>query len=275
MIKCRAMAGDEIQSRRRLLGMLVLGAAAVITGCASDPAPSPAAGDAARQAAPASFPPVPPARPGVSQVVSRGNAAGDRIVLTVDDGTAAAVVAGYVDFAQRTGIHLTFSPNGTYGRQWVPHADVLRPLIAAGQVQIINHTFTHRDLRKLTAAAITAELERNDDWVVSTFGITTRPYYRPPFGFHNPAIDGVAAGLGYTRTVMWNGSFSDSETVTPEFLMAQAQRYLEPGVINLGHANHPTVLGLFDQIADLIKQRQLNPVTLDEMFGTSRSIGTA
>ena len=39
----------------------------------------------------------------------------------------------------------------------------------------------------------------------------------------------------------------------------------------LGHANHPTVLGLFDQIQQLIGQRGLTPVTLDEMFGTSRN----
>ena len=183
------------------------------------------------------------------------------------------MVAGYVDFAQRTGIHLTFSPNGCYSRSWSPHAPVLRPLVAAGQLQIINHTFTHRDLRHLADKDIRGELERNDDWVVSTFGTTTRPYYRPPFGFHGTRIDGLAGELGYTRTVLWDGSFSDSETVTPEFLMDQARKYLQPGVINLGHANHPTVLGLFEQIAQLIRDRQLTPVTLDEMFGTSRAAG--
>jgi hypothetical protein len=52
--------------------------------------------------------------------------------------------------------------------------------------------------------------------------------------------------------------------------MAQASRYLRPGVILLGHANHPTVLGLFDQIVELIKQRKLTPVTPDEMFHTQR-----
>jgi peptidoglycan/xylan/chitin deacetylase (PgdA/CDA1 family) len=201
--------------------------------------------------------------------------AGNRIALTVDDGTAPEVVAGYVVFAQRSGIHLTFSPNGIYERQWAPHAAVLRPLVARGQVQIMNHTFTHRDLRPMTEAGIRDELERNDAWVVRTFGTTTRPYYRPPFGFHTPTVDGVAAGLGWTRTMMWNGSFSDSEVVTPEFLMAEARRYLEPGVINLGHANHPTVLGLFDQLTALIRERRLDPVTLDEMFGTSRAAGSA
>jgi len=44
-------------------------------------------------------------------------------------------------------------------------------------------------------------------------------------------------------------------------------------VLNLGHANHPTVLGCFDQLVALIHSRTLTPVTLDEMFGTSRATG--
>jgi len=59
-------------------------------------------------------------------------------------------VTGYVDFVQRSGIHLTFSPNGTYSHCWAPHADVIRPLLERQQVQIINHTFSHKDLRRMT-----------------------------------------------------------------------------------------------------------------------------
>jgi peptidoglycan-N-acetylglucosamine deacetylase len=269
---------------RRSLLLLAIGAAAVVSGC-SDPAPENGAtptpsGPSASSTAPTSPPPLPPvpaARPGANQVLSHGPAASGpddrRIALTVDDGTSPEVVAGYVQFAERSGVHLTFSPNGSYNRSWAPHAPVLRPLVAAGQVQIINHTFTHRDLRKLTDPDRREELERNDDWVVKTFGTTTRPYYRPPFGFHTAEVDGLAGELGYTRTVLWDGSFSDSQTITPEFLMEQARTYLKPGVINLGHANHPTILGLFDQLTDLIRERRLTPVTLDEMFGTSRATG--
>ena len=86
-------------------------------------------------------------------------------------------------------------------------------------------------------------------------------------------MDGRAGQLGYTKTVLWDGSYSDSEVITPQFLMTQAQKYLKPGVIMLGHANHPTVLNLFSQIMDIIKQRGLQPATMDEMFGTSRATG--
>jgi peptidoglycan-N-acetylglucosamine deacetylase len=267
--------------RRRLLGMLALGMASVLASCRAVHVTTPSAAaalqppPAALAQAPAPLPPIPRPRPGPSQVLSHGPASGRRIALTVDDGTSAEVVAGYVEFAQRTGIHLTFSPNGIYNREWAPYAPVLQPLIATGQVQIINHTFTHHDLRTLTPAGVRDELQRNDDWVIHTFGITTRPYYRPPYGRHTPAIDADAAALGYTRTVLWNGSFSDSTVITPTFLLTEAQKYLQPGVINLGHANHPAVLSVFDQLMDLIHSRDLHPVTLDEMFATNRRTGTA
>jgi len=266
---------DDRYGRRHLLGMLAVGVASVLAGCSSTSSATGVIGGGLALASPPAppLPAVPTAHPGASEIIFHGPTTDRRIALTVDDGTSADVVAGYVDFAARTGIHLTFSPNGVYNREWAPHAAVLRPLIAAGQVQIINHTFSHHDLRPMTTRGIHDELERNEQWVVKTFGITTRPYYRPPFGRHSPAVDEVAGGLGYTRTVMWNGSFSDSEVVTTQFLLAEAAKYLQPGVINLGHANHPAVLSCFDQLLELIRNRNLTPVTLDEMFGTSRATG--
>lgn len=193
-----------------------------------------------------------------------------QLALTVDDGFCDHCVAGYAAFAQRTGVHLTFSPNGRYASAWAPRAPVLRPLIEAGQVQLMNHTFNHPDLTKLGPSAIRAELERNEKWIAATFRTSTRPYFRPPFGRRNLAVLETAGEVGFNRVVMWDGSYSDSKLITPQFLMAQAHRYLQAGVIMLGHANHPTVLGLFDEILELIKQRQLTPVTLDEMFRTQR-----
>lgn len=254
--------------RRAFLGLLGVGLATVAAGCAGpDEQPdacraNPFSGDPAEPTA------IQPVSAGTPQVLSHGPKGGRRIALTVDDGTCADCVAGYAQFADRSGVHLTFSPNGAYARQWEPQAPVLRPLIDCGQVQMINHTFTHHDLTAASEAQIRDELERNEAWAQRVFGVATAPYFRPPFGKHNADVDGAAAAAGFDRVVMWDGSFSDSKEITPEFLMAQARKYLEPGVIMLGHANHRTVLGLFDEILDVIKERRLEPVTLHEMFGT-------
>jgi peptidoglycan/xylan/chitin deacetylase (PgdA/CDA1 family) len=142
-----------------------------------------------------------------------------------------------------------------------------------GQVQIGNHTYSHLDVTRLSDRRFRTELERNEEWIQSTFGITSRPWYRPPFGRHNKHSDGIAGELGFTNILMWNGSFGDAALLTPQVLMAQAVKYLKPGTIMLGHANHPTVTHLFGQIEGIIAERQLETVTLDEMFGTSRATG--
>ena len=72
---------------------------------------------------------------------------------------------------------------------------------------------------------------------------------------------------------MWNGTLGDATAISPQALLALAQRYLTAGRIVLGHLNHPTVLDLFPRIQEIIAERDLQPVTLDEMFGTSRATG--
>lgn len=281
------------RSRREFVGLLGVGLAATLAGsltACGGPSSSPGTEsqdpyftDPSRTDPPDGTPPgtVPPdpdggralgksAITGKPQTLHSGPTADRRIAITIDDGFCADCVAGYVTFARTTGIHLTFSPNGIYAGEWAPHAPVLRPLIESGQIQLMNHTFDHKDLTALAPAQVGADLERNEEWIARTFRTSTRPYYRPPFGRHNAAVAAAAAAVGYDVTTLWNGSYSDSTLITPEFLMSQARKYLQPGTIMIGHANHPTVLGLFGQIVDLIKQRNLHPVTMDEMFGTRR-----
>jgi peptidoglycan/xylan/chitin deacetylase (PgdA/CDA1 family) len=222
---------------------------------------------------PPTLPPIPPARPGPPVVVSQALTNTSQIAITIDDGFCEECVAGYVDFAERTGVKLTFSPNGTYSDIWNRYASRLRPLIAAGQVQMGNHTWSHANVLNLSDAAIRAEIQRNEDWLQTVFGVTGRPWFRPPYGYRNARTDAAAASIGYTRIVMWNATLGDATLETPEVLMGLASRWIKAGAILLGHANYPTVIHLFDQLQALIASRGLQPVTLDTMFGTSRATG--
>jgi peptidoglycan-N-acetylglucosamine deacetylase len=196
-----------------------------------------------------------------------------QVAITIDDGFCAECAQSYAAFAQSTGIHITFNPNGCYGEIWAPLATTLRPLIEAGQVQIGNHTFNHYSLIALSDAGVTAQLEQNEEWIQQTYGITARPWWRPPYGYHDERTDELAASIGYTNVLMWNGSYGDSSLLKPAELLRLASQYFQPGVIMLGHANYPTVTTVFPQIEQIISARGLQPVTLDEMFGTSRGTG--
>ncbi|MBJ7596365.1 MAG: polysaccharide deacetylase family protein [Candidatus Dormibacteraeota bacterium] len=222
--------------------------------------------------APAPYP-IPPPRPGPAVFISRGPDNTNTLALTIDDGTSAAVVAAYVAFALETGFALTFFPNGSVRGNWETRAHSLRPLIERGQVQIGNHTWSHVDLQKMNDTAIRADLERNEQWIQSTFGVTSRPWLRPPFGSRNTHTDGVAASLGFTHIVNWSGTFGDSGVKTAAQILGAAGLYGHPGAIVLGHANHPAVTLLFDQLRAKFAAEGLTPVTLDQMFGTSRRVG--
>jgi peptidoglycan/xylan/chitin deacetylase (PgdA/CDA1 family) len=270
--------------RRELLGLLGLGVAGVLTGCDAGPrsaATSARSGGAKPHPAPtptgpATLPPIPAPAPGPSEVIWQGPRAAGRarqVAITIDDGYCAECARAYAALAQASGIHITFNPNGCYGEIWTPLARTLRPLIEAGQVQIGNHTFNHLWLTELSDAAVIPQLEQNEDWIEQTYGVTARPWWRPPYGAYDDRTNELAASIGYTNVLMWNGSFGDSTVISPRALMELAGQYLRPGVVMLGHANHPTVTHLFRQIGEIIAARDLNPVTLDEMFGTSRSTG--
>ncbi|HSP65955.1 MAG TPA: polysaccharide deacetylase family protein [Candidatus Deferrimicrobium sp.] len=217
--------------------------------------------------------PIPPPRPGLPVLVTHGPGELKALALTIDDGTSADVVACYVAFALQTGFALTFFPNGSVRGNWEPRAQALRPLIERGQVQIGNHTWAHSDLRGMSDTAIRADLERNDEWIQKTFGITSRPWLRPPYGNRNVHTDGVAASLGFTHIVNWSGTFGDSAVKTPTEILGAADLYGNPGAIILGHANHAPVTKLFGQLLAVFAAKGLAGVTLDQMFGTSRRLG--
>jgi len=219
------------------------------------------------------LPAIPAPQAGVAMVVSKGPVGTSNIAITIDDGYCDECVSAYIDFAEQSGTHLTFAPNGAYRSIWDKYASRLKDLARAGQVQIANHTWSHRNLVGMSSGSIRSEIERNEDWIQQSFGTTARPWFRPPFGTHNGQSDAVAASLGYTKILLWNGTFGDATPERPEELMALASEHLQAGRIMLGHANHPVITHLFGEIQKIIADRGLKPVTLDEMFGTSRATG--
>lgn len=291
---CHGCGQQARVGRRRFLTLLATGASLALAGCTSrvhaavrtrttagkTPASSaPLAPPAPILSDPHAGPPealgtIPPPHPGPAKLVSQGPKGTQQIALTVDDGDCADCIAKYVQFAQSSGIHITFNPNGSFSRLWTPAlVEMLLPMVAAKQVQFGNHTWDHANMLTLSTSAMNDELQRNDEWIQTTFGITSRPYFRPPYGYYNQRVEEVAASLGYTQILMWNGSFGDSTVISPQQLIGLAEQYLQPGTIMLGHLNHPTILTLFGQIQSIISDRNLQPVTLDEMFGTSRAVG--
>jgi peptidoglycan/xylan/chitin deacetylase (PgdA/CDA1 family) len=191
------------------------------------------------------------------------------IAWTVDDGIDSAVVEAYARFAALTGTRLTFFLNGV-NRSWTEHADLLRPLVRTGQVQLGNHTWNHPALTALSDSAIEEQLQRNHEFIASTYGVDARPYYRPPFGYHDRRVDAAAARVGYTTPVLWYGTLADSGALSANRIVANGRRWFLPAHLVIGHANHPGTIGALPRLHRILEQRGLPTYTLDDVFTKPR-----
>ena len=190
---------------------------------------------------------------------------GDLLALTLDDGVNSEVVRAYTRLAKDTGARMTFFVNGVY-RSWTDNLEMLRPLVDSGQIQLGNHTWSHPDLTTLSQSKVAEQLTRNDEFLKENYGVDARPYYRPPYAKHNATVDGVAADLGYTVPTLWSGSLSDSTLITEEYVLKMAHQYFTAQSIVIGHLNHLPVTHVYPQLIDIISERNLRTVTLDDVF---------
>ncbi|KLO34991.1 polysaccharide deacetylase family protein [Mycobacterium nebraskense] len=189
----------------------------------------------------------------------------NRLALTIDDGVSVQVVGAFADFCRDSGIRLTFFVNGA-NSSWSVNAPALRPMVDSGQIQMGNHTWSHPDITRISSAAVASQIRRNADFLRNTYGVDGTPYFRPPYGRHTPATDRIAADEGYATITLWSGSMGDDVPISDAGLIAAAQKSLWPQQIVLGHANRPTVTHCFPQLLDIVHSRNLQTVTLNDVF---------
>ncbi len=188
------------------------------------------------------------------------------IALTVDDGVSYDTVSRYVDFAAKYGRRLTFFVTSRYST-WTKVQHKLQPFVASGQIQLGNHTVSHPNLNTLSAGKIHQELNGCQKFIHDHYGVEAQPYFRPPYGYINEYVIKAAADVGFTKPVLWLGSFGDSTPISASDLLKLANTWLTEDRIVIGHANNTTITRLFPQIEAILAKRGLKTVTLKDVFG--------
>ena len=258
--------------RRSFLVALAAGLAAVAAGRGTDgpltpvatPSPSPPAEVTAEPAA-AVAEGLPAPLPAPTGVVTGIPGEGRLLALTIDDGVSSETVAAFARLATDTGIRLTFFPNGRYA-SWTENMRLLRPLVDSGQVALGNHTWSHPDVTTLSDAEVAAEIERNRTFLRDVFGVEHTPFLRPPYGSHSERTDRIAADLGHPTIALWNGDLGDGQVIDAHGLLLAAKKWFRLQTIVVGHANHPTVTTVFDEMLAILEQRRLTTVTLADVW---------
>jgi peptidoglycan/xylan/chitin deacetylase (PgdA/CDA1 family) len=258
--------------RNVLLGLLATVATVAIASCSTEASGQAGGPQIPPMPAPPPWPPLLPPPPAQMRVLLPGGGvlsalpgASDLLALTLDDGVDTDVVRAYAQLAKDTGIRLTMFVTGVFS-SWTDNRDVLQPLVDSGQIQLGNHTWLHHDLTKMTPPQVADELRHTDQFLKDTFGVDATPYFRPPYGAYNDMVTSVATDLGYTVATMWNGTLGDDAILAPADIVANARKYLVAQQIVIGHLNHPSVMSVYHQLIDVIAERNLRTVTLNDVF---------
>lgn len=65
---------------------------------------------------------------------------------------------------------------------------------------------------------------------------------------------------------MWFGTLGDDLVVPAQEIVTHGREYLKAQHIVIGHANHDPVLKVYDQLVEIIRERQLQPFHLGDVY---------
>lgn len=188
-----------------------------------------------------------------------------RIAWTVDDGASAAGVRDYLNFVEDYDLRMTFFINSTYPA-WKKNRKQLQELVDRGSIQLANHTHSHPSMTRLTNAGIKQELRKCNEFIEDNFGVSAKPYYRPPYGRIDSRVISVAKEIGYSSPIMWSGSLGDSASQRKQYILRLGNKWIQDGTILLDHFNDRTPKYVFKELAKMLKRRNLMTVTLDDVY---------
>ncbi|HXT50939.1 MAG TPA: polysaccharide deacetylase family protein [Thermoanaerobaculia bacterium] len=166
---------------------------------------------------------------------------GREVLLTFDDGPHPTLTPKLLDCLKENGLKGVFFVIGTRVAAKGGKAIVKRAFDEGHRIG--NHTYTHPDLTKLSAAQVRDEIKRTEA-LIAEF-LTTHKLFRPPYGAHNATVDKVVSELGY-HTVLWNVDSEDWRKKPDGWIAPSVESIRNRGNSTfLCHDIHPTTVNNF------------------------------
>jgi peptidoglycan-N-acetylglucosamine deacetylase len=160
-------------------------------------------------------------------------------------------------------IHVTFFFEG----RWVQkNPDLAKMIVAAGH-EIGNHSFSHPDMKILSASRTREELILTNKVIKATTKIEPK-WFSPPSGSYRDETVKIAAELNM-GTIMWSVDTIDWQKPTVETLLNRVLGKVHNGALILMHPTESTSSSL-DTLIKKLKEENLQIGTVTEVFDEKR-----
>ncbi|MDI2129586.1 polysaccharide deacetylase family protein [Yinghuangia seranimata] len=179
------------------------------------------------------------------------------IALTYDDGPASSSTARLLDTLKANGVKATFF---MVGSQVARNPKTARRVAAEGH-EIGNHTYSHKDLRRLTASKIRSEVARGATAIRNATGVEPT-LVRPPYGSFNAT---VRANVN-APMILWSVDTRDWADRNASVVASRVIARARPGAIVLMHDIHPTTAAAAPRIIAALARQGYVFVTVSELL---------
>jgi peptidoglycan/xylan/chitin deacetylase (PgdA/CDA1 family) len=217
-------------------------------------------------------PPTPPAD-GSALLLSNGRRDSHQVALTFDLGGELAPTTDVINWLIDNDIPATVFAEG----QTISTTDAGRKalqLVAAHPdlFTVANYSWDGMAFTTLTDTQIGDQLTLAENAIATVVGRSTKPFFRPPLGAQDGHVRAAAGRLGWQYMVMWDVDTLDAKSPaeggpTATDIVAKVLSRAQAGSIVQLHVGGYNTLEALPGIVDGLRQRGLEPVSLNAMFG--------
>ena len=181
------------------------------------------------------------------------------VALTFDDGPKPGVTEPLLDLLTSLRVPATFF---VIGRHVIEYPELTRQIDAAG-MEIANHSYTHRNLTKISSGDVARETMQTQAAVQLVTGKTPR-YLRPPGGNWNGSVADIVRSWGLTPC-MWTVDVYGSEVIGAQQVADAVLAQVRPGSVVLMHNGKLSTLQALPTIIRELKKRGYAFATVDAL----------
>ncbi|WP_379151462.1 polysaccharide deacetylase family protein [Paenibacillus sp. sgz5001063] len=198
-----------------------------------------------------------------AQPIYRGNPAKPMVSLMINVAWGNQYIIPMLDILDQEQVKVTFFLDGS----WLSRNKELAMEMQKRGHEMENHAYTHPNMSTLSRARATAEIQKTQNLLKESLGVTNI-WFAPPSGdFDQETVD-IAASLGL-KTVLWTLDTVDWRNPSPESIISKISSKAEPGTLILMHPTSSSSQALKGMIRG-IKAKGLQLGTVSQTLSAER-----
>ena len=152
---------------------------------------------------------------------------------------------------------------------WTKKNPELAKMIVSAGHEVGNHSYSHPDMSKLTAAKAREQMNKTNEIIEAATGEKC-VWFAPPSGSYRDETVKLANELNM-KTVMWTVDTVDWRKPSPDVLINRVMSKIDNGSMVLMHPTESTAKSL-DRLITLIEKKNLHIGTVSELMNEERII---